>query len=325
MSRTLALALSVAVVMAGSMACSDNAAPGGALDSSAVVDATLVEAGTDKGPAPDLARLDAPMTHSDGPVTVKPDGPVTLPSDGPVTVKPDGPVILPPNGPVILPPDGPVTLPPDGPVTPAPDGPVTLPPDGPVTPAPDGPVTPAPDGSAASDGPPPPPKDFFSGAKCVKHCDCPQGLACMAGGCINVGAPVYCCTKSPCPAGAQCADTSNTWSTCAGGTTGCKSHCDCNQGEACQSGKCVKTTPPTYCCAKTPCPANTLCYNANDSAGICMGSGTTCKTHCDCTQGQTCVGGSCFTLMTLSYCCSKSGCPSGKSCYSTTGIKSFCP
>ena len=210
-------------------------------------------------------------------------------------------------------------------MTPLPDGPVTPAPDGPVIPTPDGPSPPASDGiTTLPDGPPLPQLDYSTG-KCSKHCDCTQGQACIMGGCLGVGAPLYCCSKSPCPAGSQCVNSSGTWTTCAGGTPGCKSHCQCSQGEACQSGKCVKTTPPTYCCTKTPCPANTICHNANDSAGICMGSGTTCKTHCDCNQGLTCVGGSCFKLGTPAYCCTKAGCPPKNSCYKTDGSKSNCP
>ena len=290
--------------------CSDDSEPV-APDGSSPLDAASMEAGADSAPR-DLAP-------PDGPVTVKPDGPVTVKPDGPVTVKPDGPVTFKPDLPVTPVPDMKFKWiecaipPPDGPTTPAPDGP--------VTPTPDGPVTPAPD--ALPDGPPIPQLDYSSGS-CNKHCDCPQGQACMLGGCTSIGAPIYCCSKTPCPAGSQCVDAAGSWKTCSGATTGCKTHCDCNQGEACQAGKCLKTTIPTYCCSKTPCPASTLCYNANGSASFCPGGSTGCKTHCDCSQGETCLGGNCTNLV-VSYCCTKAGCPSGKGCYQTSGTKSYCP
>ena len=314
-TQTIAVAVAVAIAVIG---CSDDTDPGGNTpDSQPPADANMQEAGRDSNAKLDIEAADGPVTPGpDGPVTVKPDGPVTPAPDGPVTVKPDGPV----------------TPVPDGSVTPVPDGPVTSAPDGPVAPAPDGKVTPAPDGkvpdgkapdSNAVDGPKIYP-DFFSGATCTQHCDCAQGEACITNKCATVGAPVYCCSKTPCPTGQACVTTSNTWTTCSGGATGCKQNCDCNQGEACQSGKCLKTTPLTYCCAKLPCPAGTICTNSNGSAGFCPGGGTTCTKHCDCPQGQTCLGGNCTAAVT-SYCCAKSACPSGKACYKTDGTKSYCP
>lgn len=292
MYRTMTVAVAVALAVAG---CSDDTDPGySSPDSWPSADANLKEAGADGS-----AKLD--MKATDGPVKPGPDGPVTVKPDG--TVKPG--------------PDGPVTVKPDGSVKPVPDGP--------VKPVPDG--KPLPDSKAKDAMPPDGPKvypDFFSGSTCKKHCDCAQGQACITNKCATVTAPIYCCSKTPCPAGKSCVTTSNTWTTCSGGgTTGCKQNCDCKQGEACLGSKCIKTTPATYCCTKTPCPAGTLCSNANGSAGFCPGGGTSCKTHCDCAQGKTCIGGNCISAVT-SYCCSKSNCPKGYPCYDTSGSKSYC-
>lgn len=72
--------------------------------------------------------------------------------------------------------------------------------------------------------------------------------------------------------------------------------------------------------------ANSSC---NSTTGLCSLTTTSCKTHCDCIQGATCVSGSdgrgtCVIGTKPTYCCSKANCPLGEPCYTTDGKQSTC-
>ena len=122
--------------------------------------------------------------------------------------------------------------------------------------------------------------------ECQAHCDCPQGLFCYYGTCIDdPRMPVYCCEKEGCPPGAMCFSETGVRSRCAESETHvCETACDCGSAHACKQipgydGKrCVKdVTDPwlpggenifehlgvtvdqgedaTYCCAAPQCHA----------------------------------------------------------------------
>ena len=248
---------------------------------------------------PDLPRPDAPA----------PDAPVTTPPDGPVTVIPDLPQGPPDNSPtqvldlVTGAPDGPVKPPKDSGVKPPKDGNVQPPKDGNVAPPKDGNVAPPKDGNVAppKDAKVTPPKDSKvtkkKDSKVTKKKD------------SKVTPP-----KDQFVPPVQ--DTS---------TDICSNNCDCPQGKACKSGGCVKTTPPTYCCSKNSCPINKSCTFANGAYGFCAKAGKKCTQHCNCPQGDACLSGHCYSLFVKTYCCNKSGCPTGSPCYKLNGNKSYCP
>lgn len=106
---------------------------------------------------------------------------------------------------------------------------------------------------------------------------------------------------------------------------GCKVNCDCTQSMMCTSGGlCVSPTKPVYCCTKPGCPAGSTCTKPDGSKSTCPATGG-CKVDCDCTQGLMCASGRCIAGIVPVYCCTKAGCPSGKSCSKPDGSKSTCP
>ncbi len=157
---------------------------------------------------------------------------------------------------------------------------------------------------------------------CQSPCDCPQGRDCYRGQCIQVSPAVYCCTKTGCPAGQTCYDSKNVRNVCPGSQ--CTTSCDCSrQGQSCVRGRCTYTNPRIYCCSKAGCRAGQTCEDKNGKLGICPGK--TCKSACDCNQGQDCRNGSCVSVSPPVYCCSKTGCRAGQACVTATGSSSTCP
>ncbi|TNE52155.1 MAG: hypothetical protein EP343_01790 [Deltaproteobacteria bacterium] len=158
-----------------------------------------------------------------------------------------------------------------------------------------------------------------AGSTCTTSCDCPtQGQSCVRGRCVYSNPRIYCCSKSNCPSGNTCEDTNGKLGTCPGNA--CKTACDCNQGEDCRNGNCVRVSPPVYCCSKSNCRAGQACVKTDGTASTCP---VQCKTRCDCPQGQDCLSGNCYTRAGA-YCCSKAGCPSGQACLTTSGQQSRC-
>jgi hypothetical protein len=157
---------------------------------------------------------------------------------------------------------------------------------------------------------------------CTSACDCNQGEDCRNGQCTRVNPPVYCCSKTGCPSGQACKDTSGKWGTCQGAPA-CKSPCDCQQGRDCYKGQCIQVFPAVYCCSNVGCPAGQACFDSNNTAGVCPGS--QCTTACDCpNQGQSCVRGRCTYTNPRTYCCSKPGCLSGQACEDSNGKAGTC-
>ncbi|MBK06591.1 MAG: hypothetical protein CL920_39950 [Deltaproteobacteria bacterium] len=157
------------------------------------------------------------------------------------------------------------------------------------------------------------------GSQCTTSCDCPnQGQSCVRGRCASSNPRIYCCSKPGCQSGQSCEDTNGNLSVCPGAQ--CKTACDCNQGEDCRNGQCVRSSPAVYCCSKTACRAGQACVNTNGTSGTCP---VQCKVDCDCPQGNRCSAGTCYPT-TTAYCCSKAGCPTGRTCTTTTGQRSVC-
>lgn len=157
---------------------------------------------------------------------------------------------------------------------------------------------------------------------CKSACDCPQGKDCYKGSCIRVFPAVYCCSKVGCPSGQACFTEQNKPGSCPG--TQCTSACDCKQqGQSCVRGRCVYTSPRTYCCTKPGCRAGQVCEDSNGKSGVCKGA--SCTSACDCPQGQDCRGGSCIQVSPPVYCCAKGGCRAGRTCIKSDGSQGTCP
>ena len=104
-------------------------------------------------------------------------------------------------------------------------------------------------------------------AECIIDCDCPQGQACSASGlCVATTEPTYCCDNPGCPLGESCVGETGEAGTC----VECHTACDCPQGLACSnSGLCVATAEPTYCCDNAGCPAGEACVGDDGSSNVC--------------------------------------------------------
>ena len=106
--------------------------------------------------------------------------------------------------------------------------------------------------------------------ECKTHCDCKQqGQPCSNGTCYPVSSYYYCCTKAGCPTGQACYTPQGQRSQCSGSSTTCKVRCECNQGQDCINGQCVRTPTPAYCCDRTGCPAGYICKDKSDTLGFC--------------------------------------------------------
>lgn len=165
--------------------------------------------------------------------------------------------------------------------------------------------------------------------QCVRHCDCPQGLACFAGTCRNVGSPILCCDKPGCTPGTPCYTKGGLHTTCKGsGPTQCKHTCDCPQGQSCLNGTCFKGQQPSYCCDNANCPAASFCEYRVGGYGYCPKNNNQikCNTSCDCKLGEICFSGACVRSQNPVYCCDrdKNVCPAGGLCEEKNGSKRIC-
>ena len=130
---------------------------------------------------------------------------------------------------------------------------------------------------------------------CKVRCDCNQGLECVSGKCIAGVAPVYCCDKAGCRAGAACKDKAGKDGKCGGSSGGCKANGDCGKPSCrTQLTNCVQTTPT---CSSGKCSnVNKTVSNAscNSTTGLCVAA-KRCRSSADCgsasckQSGGTCV------------------------------------
>jgi hypothetical protein len=120
---------------------------------------------------------------------------------------------------------------------------------------------------------------------CSRNSHCPKDRYCFfASGCGNKGTGV--CKKRPAVCGGPvqyvCGCDDNTYnSPCAAaqagqsiahqGMCGCKTNCDCPQGQGCDAptGTCVLGIVPVYCCTKPGCPKGEKCTNPDGSSSTC--------------------------------------------------------
>lgn len=58
--------------------------------------------------------------------------------------------------------------------------------------------------------------------------------------------------------------------------------------------------------------------------GACVEVQPQCVSHCDCTQGMSCVEGECMLIQPLKFCCGEEGCPYGATCLDTAGVQGTC-
>lgn len=155
---------------------------------------------------------------------------------------------------------------------------------------------------------------------CTSACDCNQGEDCYRGQCIRTSPATYCCEKTGCPSGTACFDSKGQSGVCPG--VQCTTACDCNVGQACLRGRCVSTSPATYCCDKTPCPSGNTCEDKLGNFKTCPGK--TCKNACDCNQGEDCRGSVCLRVSPAVFCCSKPGCAPNQTCINVDGTSGRC-
>lgn len=136
-----------------------------------------------------------------------------------------------------------------------------------------------------------------AGAACNSACDCVPGLGCINGQCTKLTNPVYCCENTKeCPAGAACETKAGVQQTCPSvGPRTCQTFCDCEQGETCEKGQCLRGRTPVYCCAKAGCPDGAACYKADGNPGVCGQTGQ-CSTNADCDNQPKCrqSGSTCY-------------------------------
>ncbi len=157
------------------------------------------------------------------------------------------------------------------------------------------------------------------GKQCTSPCDCFQGYNCIRGRCVRASIKSYCCEHPSCPAGAVCEHINGKLGVCPGKK--CQSPCDCNQGEDCRGGACIRVYPPVYCCNKSGCRAGQPCIDKNGSSALCK---VECRSNCDCPRQQMrCFAGNCYPSR-YSYCCDKPNCPAGMTCVDKKGMSSFC-
>lgn len=159
---------------------------------------------------------------------------------------------------------------------------------------------------------------------CKTPCDCPQGEDCFNGQCVGIFPAVYCCSNVGCPVGQACIDNANQNGFCPGAK--CKTACDCPiQGQSCVRGSCAYLigSARIYCCDKPYCPAGNSCEDTQGNLKTC--SQASCKTPCDCNQGEDCRNSQCVLVSPPVYCCSKLGCPQQQyPCVRTDGTPSVC-
>lgn len=151
-------------------------------------------------------------------------------------------------------------------------------------------------------GPPP---------SCTETCECPQGLACLAGECRTAGiGPVYCCANAGCPLGEACLGPGERPSRCPeppdagpdGGPrdigagalgAGCENDLECNQtqGLSCWEQFEAPFLWGGYCtldgCAPS-CPGGSSCINFTGGAVPTQGCMANCTADGDCRDDAYC-------------------------------------
>jgi hypothetical protein len=162
------------------------------------------------------------------------------------------------------------------------------------------------------------PIDMSRLQRCLSPCDCPSGQDCISEVCQTVTPPVYCCDRrEECPTGATCRTATLMTQQCGE----CEHLCDCETGEVCELGQCVRSNTVTYCCERSPCPSGAMCEGRNGMNQCPSG----CVTACDCWGGQGCVNGECSSDASLRYCCDRALCPQDASCEYDNGSSGVCP
>ena len=159
--------------------------------------------------------------------------------------------------------------------------------------------------------------------RCVSPCDCTPGLDCIDGQCIQGEEAIYCCGQSPCPQDALCTTTQNEVSRCGV----CTSACDCQLGQACESGVCVGSDLAPLCCTRSPCPVGQACELPAGELSECTEE---CVSHCDCYAGQACIDNQCVRdpddpIGQAGYCCENDLCPQDAQCQHPDGSAGVCP
>lgn len=158
-------------------------------------------------------------------------------------------------------------------------------------------------GLVAHDGGPPP--------SCTETCDCPQGLACLAGECRTAGVgPVYCCTNAGCPLGDVCLGPGERPGRCPSAPdagpdagprdigqgaigSGCLSDLECDQaqGFSCWEQFDAPFLWGGYCtlenCIPT-CPTGSSCINFTGAAPV-QGCMANCTIDDDCRSDAYCL------------------------------------
>ncbi len=135
-----------------------------------------------------------------------------------------------------------------------------------------------------------------SSPKCKVDCDCAQGLSCTNGQCIAGFVPVYCCSKSGCPAGSACTDTGGNKGTCPQTATDCTKkggYCTV-QFTSCKSGYKLDTNVSCGSVRALQCclPSVNKCATIKCSGPTCSTTQGVCSQTtyaCDPAQGK-CVG-----------------------------------
>lgn len=58
--------------------------------------------------------------------------------------------------------------------------------------------------------------------------------------------------------------------------------------------------------------------------GACVEIEPDCTSHCDCTQGMSCIDGECTLVQPLQFCCGQEGCPYGQTCFDESDVQGSC-
>jgi hypothetical protein len=158
------------------------------------------------------------------------------------------------------------------------------------------------------------------GQECQSACDCSNGLACQAGSCVALDAPVYCCEGSFCPPDQTCESAEGQMELCP--EQGCQTACDCTPGLSCLQGRCQLDAAPMYCCDQGSCPSGMGCQTQSGQQDQCPS--IECMSACDCSGGERCSDGICTLGDEPIFCCDSSVCPSGQRCEDPFGRPSMC-
>ena len=158
------------------------------------------------------------------------------------------------------------------------------------------------------------------GQTCQNTCDCSPGLSCVAGLCQADTDPIYCCDSTFCPPGEACQTTEGAAGFCPNVT--CSTACDCDPGLSCIANTCTLGNTPLFCCESNTCPSGQTCENRRGVRGMCPSA--PCTSACDCSNGQSCVNGTCLSQGEPVFCCDQGTCPAGSACQGLNGDLAIC-